>query len=78
MFDNIILVINVYNILNVLSMNDKGQLRSKIGNGIWSPVTKMTSGVSRVGQVPWVPLEGGHHSTGLFLTYATQLTFSTV
>ena len=39
------------------------------------------SGVSRewqVGQMPWVPLEGGgagHHSTGLFLTYATQLTF---
>ena len=41
----------------------------------------MHSGVSRVGQVgqvPWVLLEGGRHSTGLFLTYASRLTFLTV
>ena len=37
--------------------------------------------VWQVGQMPWVPLEGGgggHHSTGLILTYATRLTFLTV
>ena len=35
------------------------------------------SGVPRVwhvGQLPWVSLQGGRHSTGLFLTYATRLT----
>ena len=29
------------------------------------------SRVWQVGQVPWAPLEGGRHSNGLFLTYAT-------
>ena len=36
------------------------------------------SRVWQVGQVPWAPLEGGRHSNGLFLTYATWLTFLTV
>ena len=39
------------------------------------------SGVSRVwqvGHVSWAPLDGGRHSTGLFLTYATRLIFLTV
>ena len=38
--------------------------------------TVIVSGVSRV--CPGQPLEGGCHSAGLFLKYATRLTFLTV
>ena len=34
--------------------------------------------VWQVGHVLWAPLEGWRHSTGLFLTYDTRLTFLTV